>query len=267
MKIFITTMDEPLYTNDFIKRIILARKHDIIGVAISHGDRLKITKKRSTFAYVISLLLIMGCNHFVKHAATKLIFILRNIVSQLTPFANSASIAHFSKTHGIKTYFTKSLNSAAFLSLLKQVTPDVIINQAQDFLQDDFLGIPTVGVINRHNALLPKNRGRLSPFWVLYRGEKETGVSIHFVVKKLDAGDIIVQEKVRVEASDDFNSIVKRCYKIASPLILRALDILEKGKYTHTLIKNEDEQATYNSIPTLRQAFLYRLRRIKKRWQ
>jgi len=259
-------MDEPLYTNDLIKRIILARKSDIIGVAISHGDRLKITKKRSKVVYVISLLLIMGCVHFIKNMFIKMMFTLRSIISQFTPFENSASIAHFSQAHGIKTYFTKSLNSKSFLASLKQVKPDVIINQAQDFLQDDFLAIPTVGVINRHNALLPKNRGRLSPFWVLYKGEKETGVSIHFVVKKLDAGDIVVQEKFRVETCDDFNSVVKRCYEIAPPLMLRALDILEKGNYANTLIKNDNERATYNSIPTLRQAFIYRLSRVKKRW-
>jgi len=57
------------------------------------------------------------------------------------------------------------------------------------------LNIPKIGVLNRHNALLPKNRGRLTPFWVLYKGETETGVSIHFVTEDLDAGDIIVQKK------------------------------------------------------------------------
>jgi methionyl-tRNA formyltransferase len=266
MKIFITTMDEPLYTNDFIKRIILARRNDIIGLAISHGDRLKISKKRSKIAYIISLLLIMGCVHFIKHVYVKVTFTLRNIISQFIPFVNSASIAHFSRTHEIETYYTKSLNSKTFLTLLKQIKPDVIINQAQDFLKNDFLSIPTVGVINRHNALLPKNRGRLSPFWALYRGEKETGVSIHFVVEKLDAGDIIVQEKFRIEEHDDFNGIVKRCYEIAPQVMLRALTILEKGNYAHTLIKNDSERATYNSIPTLRQAFMYRLSRVKKRW-
>jgi methionyl-tRNA formyltransferase len=45
-----------------------------------------------------------------------------------------------------------------------------------------------IGVINRHNALLPKNRGRLTPFWVLYKGEKETGVSIHFIDEGIDSG-------------------------------------------------------------------------------
>lgn len=70
---------------------------------------------------------------------------------------------------------------------------DLIINQNQNILKKELLSIPKIGVINRHNALLPKNMGRLTPFWVLYKGEKVSGVSIHFVTEELNAGDIIVQ--------------------------------------------------------------------------
>src|SRR6056297_3998910 len=61
----------------------------------------------------------------------------------------------------------------------------------------------------RSGDLLPKNRGRLTPFWVLYKGEKETGVSIHFVTEGIDAGEIIVQKKFPITSKDTFNTIVK----------------------------------------------------------
>lgn len=101
---------------------------------------------------------------------------------------------------------------------------DVIINQSQNILKDEILSIPRIGVINRHNSLLPKNRGRLTPFWVLYKGKKETGISIHFVTKQLDAGDITVQKRFPNEKKDNFNTIVKKNYELAPIDMLVALD-------------------------------------------
>jgi methionyl-tRNA formyltransferase len=116
-------------------------------------------------------------------------------------------------------------------------------------------------VINRHNALLPKNRGRLTPFWVLYKGEKETGVSIHFIDEGIDTGEIIVQKKYKVRNNDTFNSLVKRNYEIAGKAMLEALDILESGNYS--LIPNDDGCATYNTTPDMKHAWEFRIRRFK----
>src|SRR6056297_1184789 len=67
--------------------------------------------------------------------------------------------------------------------------------------------------------LLPKNRSRPTPFWVLYKGEKETGVSIHFVEEGVDSGDIVVQEKYPVSKKDTFNTLVKKNCQIAPKAI------------------------------------------------
>ena len=85
---------------------------------------------------------------------------------------------------GIKTFEIENPNSKKFLNEPRKLDPDIIINQSQSIIKEGLLQVPKIGVINRHNALLPKNRGRLTPFWVLYKGEKETGVSIHFVDEK-----------------------------------------------------------------------------------
>ena len=65
MKIFIITMDDPVYTLDFIKNIVIVRKQNIVGVAVPKGDRLKLAKGKSRLAYLISLFLIMGLPFFM----------------------------------------------------------------------------------------------------------------------------------------------------------------------------------------------------------
>ena len=105
-----------------------------------------------------------------------------------------------------------------------------------------------------------ENGGRLTPFWVLYKGESETGVSIHFIDKGIDSGEIIVQKKYRVKKNDTFNSLVKRNYEIAGKAMLEALDILESGDYS--LIPNDDKYAKYNKIPDIKHAWEFRIRRL-----
>jgi len=260
MKIFIITMDDPIQTNGFIKEIIKSRKDDIIGLAVPNGDRLTIGKRKSKINYLISLLFIMGFYHFLKNSIKLALFKMRKFVAYRFKFGDSPSILKYAEKQGIETYEIKSPNERKFLEKLKSLNPDVIINQSQCFLKKDLLAIPKLGVLNRHNSLLPKNRGRLSPFWVLYKGEKETGVSIHFVEEEIDSGNIIVQKKIKVEKKDNFNSLVKKCYEKAPQAMLEALDKLEQGYFD--FLENDDSQATYNSIPTLKQAVKFRLSRI-----
>jgi methionyl-tRNA formyltransferase len=255
MRIYIITMDDPIQTYAFIKKIIDVREKDIVGLAIPNGDRLTLSKGKSKYAYVMSLLLIMGSFHFIKNA---FIAVLHKVKKKLfgLGIVKDPTILGYAKSKGIDVKKIKSPNNKEFIKYLESLNLDIIINQSQSFIKKELLCIPKIGVLNRHNALLPKNRGRLTPFWVLYKGEKETGVSIHFVEESLDSGDIIVQKKYKVDKKDTFNSLVKMNYKIAINAMLEALDILEKGGAD--FIANPDLEASYNTTPTLKEAFRFR---------
>lgn len=260
MRIFIITMDDPVYTLPFIREIIERRTSDIIGVATARGNRMTIGKKRSPLAYLIALLLIMGIVPFLRYAFITIHFRLRQKLSKWLPFISDPGILAFAQKKGIPVFEMVKVNSGEFLDTLRQLKPDVIIHQSQAFLKQPLLSIPAKGVLNRHNALLPKNRGRLTPFWVLLRDEKETGVSIHFVTEQIDAGDIVVQERFVVDEKETFHSLVQKNYKVAPVAMLRALERLESGNFT--TIPNPDALATYNPVPTIRDAWNYRRKRI-----
>ena len=118
------------------------------------------------------------------------------------------------------------------------------------------LEIPLIGIINRHNALLPKNRGRLTPFWVLYREEEETGVSIHFIDEGIDSGDIIVQKKFPVSKTETFDTLVKKNYQVAYVAMLEAIKKLDNNE--RDFLPNDDKFATYNTTPSLKDAYKFR---------
>jgi methionyl-tRNA formyltransferase len=262
MRIFILTMEDPVFTLPFIKEIIDKRTGGIIGIALSKGSRLTIGKKRSKLVYLFSLLLIVGVIHYVKYSWITFSYRIKKKLSKKIKIIPDPSILCYAKAKGIKTFNIRNPNNKKFLAKLKKLDIDIIINQSQAILKQDLLAVPRIGVLNRHNALLPKNRGRLAPFWALYKGDKETGVSIHFVDEGLDSGDIIVQEKFEVVKNDTFNTLVKKNYEIASRLMFKALDMLESGNYT--LIPNDDRLSTYNSPPTFRQALKFRWQRTRR---
>ena len=218
MRIFIITMDDPVQTKSFIQRIIDERKDDIIGLAVPKGDRLTLSKGKSKYEYLVSLLLIMGPWHFLKNAFKSVWHKVKK-TSNKYGLAADPTILGYAERSGIPVYKIKTPNSKKFREELTKLQPDVIINQSQSIIKKELLEIPEIGVLNRHNALLPKNRGRLTPFWVLYKQEKETGVSIHFVEEGLDSGDIVVQEKYPVSKKDTFNTLVKKNYQIAPKAI------------------------------------------------
>ena len=171
------------------------------------------------------------------------------------------SISAYAEAKNIPIKIITTPNSKKFRTYLETLNLDIIINQSQNIIKKDLLGIPKIGVLNRHNALLPKNRGRLTPFWVAYNNEKETGVSIHYVEEGIDSGDIIIQKKYSVTKKDNFNAIVKKNYSIASKAMIEAINKLESGDYN--CIKNDDNLATYNTTPTFLEAILYRYKRFK----
>jgi methionyl-tRNA formyltransferase len=257
-------MEDPIYTLDFIKYIIDVKHKSIVGVTIAKGERLKIGKKKSKFMYLFSLLLIMGIFHFLKNTFRTLIFKIGKILSKQIPFIRHNGLREHAKKYNIPIDFTENPNSPEFVDKLQKSNIDLIINQSQFIVKQPLLNVSKIGMLNRHNALLPKNRGRLTPFWVLYKQEKETGVSIHFVDEGIDSGEIVVQRKFLVSEKETFNSLVKKNYQIAPKAMIEAIDKIERGDIK--FLENKDELATYNSIPSLCEAWNYRKRRIQKRF-
>ncbi|MFA6661099.1 MAG: formyltransferase family protein [Bacilli bacterium] len=263
MKIVLVSMNDPMYTIPFMKDIMHAFRDEIaLVVTVTKGNRMTLSKGKSKIAYLISLFLIMGLCEFFKSAIIQVWFKLRILVSMHVVFVKSPELTCYAQELGIKAMKIANPNSKCFLDLLEEINPDIIINQSQAILKKRILSLPRIGVLNRHNALLPKNRGRLTPFWVLLHGERHTGVSIHLMVEALDAGPIIVQKKYEIDDKDNFNTLVRKNYQIASKAMIEAITLLADG--FDDFIDNNDADATYNSTPTLKDALRYRAKMIRR---
>lgn len=127
------------------------------------------------------------------------------------------------------------LKETELLARLRGLGSDLFVVIAYGrFLPRDVLTIPRFFTVNVHGSLLPKYRGAAPINWAVIRGEHETGVSIMTVVPKMDAGDIIAQERMAIVDTDTAQTLRARMTAAGPAFLLKTIDAIEKRNYTLT---------------------------------
>ncbi len=100
-------------------------------------------------------------------------------------------------------------------------------------LPPEVLTLPRQGALNLHGSLLPRYRGRAPANWVLVNGETETGISLHYMVAKPDAGELVDQEAVPIDFEETPRSLYAKLEKAAVLVLDRSLPLLLAGTAPH----------------------------------
>lgn len=133
-----------------------------------------------------------------------------------------------------------------FLNKLKELNPDVNVVAAYGrILPKEVLKAPKFGSINIHGSLLPKYRGAAPIQRAILDGEKETGITIMQMEEGLDTGDMLLKESISIEKMD-YPALSERLSQMGGEVLLRALDLLEKGELKAE--KQNEELACYSAL-------------------
>jgi len=132
---------------------------------------------------------------------------------------------------GIPVECTAAVNAPSTLKVLRAWQPDVVIMASFDqILKREALQIPAVGWLNIHPSLLPRHRGPEPIYWALRQGDRETGITIHWVAEQIDAGPIVAQRKVPIEAEDTSGSLCKRLVAAGQAALISVLEELRQAR-------------------------------------
>jgi methionyl-tRNA formyltransferase len=113
--------------------------------------------------------------------------------------------------------------------------PDVIFSfYYRNMIPREILAVPKIGAFNLHGSLLPKFRGRCPVNWVLIEGEKTTGITLHAMVEKPDAGDIVAQRAIDISFDDNARSLFMKMAKEARTLMKEVLPLIQNGSFQRT---------------------------------
>jgi len=132
---------------------------------------------------------------------------------------------------------------------LASLNPDVFVVAAfGKILGPKTLALPKWGCVNAHASLLPRFRGASPVAHAILEGDDVTGVTAMMMDKGIDTGDILLQEQIAIDPEDTAQTLLEKLAAIAGPLMVRTLQLLEKGQCPR--IRQDEAQATYAPLLT-----------------
>ena len=196
----------------------------------------------------------MGTPDFAVEPLRKLVEGGYNIVGCITMPDKPAGRGHKIQFSPVKEYAIEKnipllqpekLKDEDFLSDLKAWNADLQIVVAFRMLPESVWNMPRLGTFNLHASLLPQYRGAAPINWAVINGEKETGVTTFFLTHDIDTGNIILQEKIKIEESDNVGTVHDKLMTIGADLVTQTVDKILDGSISTTqqsmLYKSEAE--------------------------
>ena len=162
-----------------------------------------------------------------------------NLVAVVTDTTNTeigSDTDLFYESNGINHIKTDSINSEKFIKKLPELKIDLIysINNFQ-IIKEKLLKIPKNGIINFHNAPLPKYGGLNGCTWAIVKGEKKYGVTWHFVEVGIDSGDIIAQRIFPINEDTTAIQLIMKCIQEGVFLFKEILPKIMNDKIERTM--------------------------------
>ncbi|MDN5987603.1 MAG: bifunctional UDP-glucuronic acid oxidase/UDP-4-amino-4-deoxy-L-arabinose formyltransferase, partial [Hafniaceae bacterium] len=145
------------------------------------------------------------------------------------------SVARVAAEMELPVYAPDNVNHPLWIDRIKALKPDVIFSfYYRNMLCQDILDIAPRGSWNLHGSLLPKYRGRAPVNWALVHGEAQTGVTLHQMTRKADAGDIAGQLAVDIAADDTALTLHSKIRDAAVALLGQQLPLIKTGNVKTT---------------------------------
>ncbi|AZP42812.1 MULTISPECIES: bifunctional UDP-4-amino-4-deoxy-L-arabinose formyltransferase/UDP-glucuronic acid oxidase ArnA [Rahnella] len=155
-----------------------------------------------------------------------------------------SSVARQGAELNLPVYAPEDVNHPLWVDRIRALQPDIIFSfYYRNMLSEEILSLAPQGGFNLHGSLLPRYRGRAPVNWALLNGETETGVTLHKMVKRPDAGDIVGQRKVAITGDDTALKLHAKVREAAKALLTDLLPEMKAGNIT--LTAQDESQASY----------------------
>lgn len=142
---------------------------------------------------------------------------------------HESAVKKYAAEQGLKVLQPTNLKSEEFLKELKDLDANLQVVVAFRMLPQVVWKMPEFGTFNLHASLLPQYRGAAPINWAIMNGETETGVSTFFIDEKIDTGEMIFQEKVPIDPSENAGRLHDKLMHTGGQLVLKTLAAIKAG--------------------------------------
>ncbi|MGY3873282.1 bifunctional UDP-4-amino-4-deoxy-L-arabinose formyltransferase/UDP-glucuronic acid oxidase ArnA [Aeromonas dhakensis] len=155
-----------------------------------------------------------------------------------------SSVAQLCAEHNLPVYSPEDVNHPLWIERIQELAPQALFSfYYRNMLKPAILDIPTVGAFNLHGSLLPAYRGRAPINWCLVNGETQTGITLHQMTAKPDAGAIVAQQAVAIADDDTALTLHGKVRLAARALLEQELPKLRAGDIR--LTPQDESKASY----------------------
>ncbi|HWS87150.1 MAG TPA: formyltransferase family protein [Pyrinomonadaceae bacterium] len=176
-----------------------------------------------------------------------------------TSEAGRDALREMCDSRGVPLHLIANYHTDEAIELMRGARADLGVVYGTNIIRESVFGLPRLGSINLHQGLAPLYRGGPPVFWELYNGEREVGLTVHFVAAKVDTGDILLQEAVPLAYDDahgdDFEAFIEaytsRLRARSAELMARAVRVIAEG--AHEARPQDTTQGRRYRLPTKRE--------------
>lgn len=143
-----------------------------------------------------------------------------------------SAVKQYAIEAGLPLLQPEKLKNEEFLQDLKAWNADLQIVVAFRMLPEVVWNMPKYGTFNLHASLLPQYRGAAPINWAVINGDKETGITTFFLQHEIDTGNVIRQEKVSIEETDNAGIVHDKLMLLGARLVTETVDQLLTGDLT-----------------------------------
>lgn len=149
--------------------------------------------------------------------------------------------------HDIPVFQPEKLSGSEEMQKLIEMEADLIVTAAYgQFVPTKLLNAPKHRAVNVHASLLPKYRGAAPIHYAVLNGDEKTGVTIMYMEKVMDAGDIISQREIPITDEDDTGKLFEKLSLLGRDLLMDTLPSIFAGE--NESIKQNEEQVTFSPM-------------------
>jgi UDP-4-amino-4-deoxy-L-arabinose formyltransferase / UDP-glucuronic acid dehydrogenase (UDP-4-keto-hexauronic acid decarboxylating) len=159
------------------------------------------------------------------------------------------SVAELAARKNLTVFAPEDINHPLWVQRIRELEPDILFSfYYRKLVAQPLLDLPPDGCLNLHGSMLPKYRGCAPANWAILNGETSTGVTLHYMTRKPDAGDIVCQREVAIAPEDTAAALNRKLAEAARPMLDEYLPPIRERRAPR--VPQDDAVASYFSRRT-----------------
>ena len=251
--------DNPLYVLPFFEEFFrhYSSEFEILQLSVCRP-----MGKRPRLQLLHELVALYGCVGFAKLGACLVMAKTFGMLPRQPGARRFYTIRQLCRAYGVPFRPIGDPNAVRFVNEVAARAADIIVSVACPYiLKSTLLELPRLGCINIHSARLPKYKGMMPTFWQMLHGEKELGITVHYMTRAIDQGSIVLQESIRIEPGESLHHLILRSKRYGAHCMARVLRRLEGREQLNPI--RVEEQGSYFTFPTLNEIREFRRRGLR----